>query len=563
MSTSSEFELDLDLQLLPAWARQSSTENRYAKFEGESDDRRSRGFGDRRPPGGGRRSPNRPGGDRPARRGPEGEFRRREGGPGGPRRDDGPGGGRFRGRPDERRAPAAPPVPLPEINVNLLPEEKGLESLGRQIKLTGRAYPLFDIAALVLQRPERYHIELTVKKGPEGNPIQPLLVCSLDESVWLTADELAEHILQTQFNTFYQAEKAPAEPPKGTYTFVAQCGMTGTIFGPPNYHDYQTRLRKFHAERFSRMPFEIYKARVKIVKDENVVKQWVEEQSWRTEYVCLNVPEALKLGSREEAVRHFREVHLPNLMRQVDVAILPAGPQRPALSHALHLLVRGAVEEQRRFPLRMATVLSQRFAGQGLQFFKVNKTVTHVCVARPRYLDLESTVVSDGVKRIVEYVQANQKATRKKLIEVLAPSAPSAPAAPVAPPPAPVAPVEGQAAPAAPVAPAAPIPTPEQAALISDLHWLVHQGHLIEFMDGRLEMAKPPKPPAPKPVRAPAPASADVAAAPPEPAATAPAVETVPGASAEPSEPPSPPAAPEETPPQAAPAATEPPPPTA
>lgn len=525
MSTPSEFELDLDLQLLPAWARQSSTENRYAKYEGDSEDRRSSRFGDRRPPGGGRRGPNRPDrGDRPARRGPEGEFRRREGPPGGPRRDDGPGGGRFRGHPDDRRgSPPPPPVPLPEVNVNLLPEEKGLESLARQIKLTGRAYPLFDIAALVLQRPERYHIELSVKKGADGNPIQPLFVCSLDESVWLNAEELAEHVLQTQFNTFYQPEKAPAEPPKGTYTFVAQCGITGTIFGPPNFHDYQTRLRKFHAERFSRMPFEVYKSRVKIVKDENVVKQWVEEQSWRTEYVCLNVPEALKLGSREEAVRHFREVHLPSLTRQVDVALLPAGPQRPALSHLLQQLARRTVEEQRRFPLRMATVLSQRFAGQGLQFFKVNKTVTHVCVARPRYLDLQNTVVSDGVKCIVEYVQANQKATRKKLIDVLAPSPAPAPATPAP------APAEGAPTPAAPATPA---PTPEQAALISDLHWLVHQGHMIEFMDGRLEMAKPPKPrPEPKPAPA---TPVETASTAPEQPATSPAVEPAPVPAANP-----------------------------
>ena len=29
----------------------------------------------------------------------------------------------------------------------------------------------------------------------------------------------------------------------------------------------------------------------------------------------------------------------------------------------------------------------------GLQFFKVNKTVTHVSVARPHYLDMEATPV--------------------------------------------------------------------------------------------------------------------------------------------------------------------------
>ena len=66
------------------------------------------------------------------------------------------------------------------------------------------------------------------------------------------------------------------------------------------------------------MPFEAFKARVKIVKDEAVVKQWVEDHSFKNEYNCLNVPEPRKLANREEVARHFREVHLPNIVKSVD-----------------------------------------------------------------------------------------------------------------------------------------------------------------------------------------------------------------------------------------------------
>jgi hypothetical protein len=37
-------------------------------------------------------------------------------------------------------------------------------------------------------------------------------------------------------------------------------------------------------------------------------------------------------------------------------------------------------------------------------------------------------------------------------------------------------------------------PTPEQTVIIADLHWLVHQGNVLEFADGRLETAKKPLP---------------------------------------------------------------------
>ncbi|MGB0583319.1 MAG: hypothetical protein ACPGVU_26855 [Limisphaerales bacterium] len=47
--------------------------------------------------------------------------------------------------------------------------------------------------------------------------------------------------------------------------------------------------------------------------------------------------------------------------------------------------------------------------------------------------------------------------------------------------------------PAAEVA-GAPEMSPEQQAVNGDLHWLVHQGHVIEFSNGIIETAKKPRP---------------------------------------------------------------------
>jgi hypothetical protein len=365
--------------------------------------------------------------------------------------------------------------------------------LARQIKMTGRAYPLFDIARLILQKPERYAIRFAVKKNADGQAVQPLFVCALDETLWLSEEEVIAHVLLKHFATFYQAERTATEPPKGTYTFVAQCGLSGVILGPPNHHDYQNQLRKLHSERFARMPFDVFKARVKIVRDEEVVKKWVDDLSWKTEYICLNVPDPLRLPSREEVEKHFRATHKESIIKAVDFQVVSGVAVRGMRCQGLARLAREVTEDQRHFPLIMATNLSQQFAHHGLQFFKVNKTVTHVSVARPHFLDLEVTPVSDGVKRIVEFINAKPKCTRRKLMDALAPSPAPAPI-PVAP--IPVAPVEGEAA-SKPVA-EVPEPTPEQTALIGDLHWLIHQGHVIEFANGALETAKKPLPRPPK-----------------------------------------------------------------
>ncbi len=367
--------------------------------------------------------------------------------------------------------------------MQIRPDETGIDSLARQIKMTGRAYPLFGIAQIVLEKPERYTVVFTAKKKPDGTAVQPIFACALDDSLWLSEDEAVAHVLQKQFNTFYQAERTQTDPPKGTYTFVAQCGVSGIILGPPNYHDYQNQLRKLHAERFARMPFDMFKSRVRIVKDEAVVKKWVEDQSWKTEYVCLNVPEPLKLATREEVEKHFRETHLATIIKQVEKHQLSGPASRAMTCRGLHQLARMKWEDQSHFPLQLGTLLSQLFASRGLQFFKVNKTITHVSVARPAYLDLETTPVSESVRRIVEFVAAHPKCSRRNLFEALAPAALATTQAPV----------EG-----------APVPelSPEASAVISDLHWLVHQGHVIEFANGTLETAKKPQPkPQPKPAK--------------------------------------------------------------
>jgi len=392
--------------------------------------------------------------------------------------------------------------------------------------MTGRAFPLFDIARLILQKPERYAVKFAVKKNAEGKVAQPLFVCALDETVWLGEDEAVAHVLSKHFATFYQADRTATEPPKGVYTFVAQCGMSGVILGPPNYHDYQNQLRKLHTERFARMPFDAFKSRVKIVRDEAVVKQWVEEQSWKTEYSCLNVPEPLKLANRDEVEKHFRATHKDTIIKSVDTQTVTGAATRGIRSPELSRMVRFVTEDQRRFPLQIATVLSQQFASRGLQFFKKDKTVTHVGVARPSYLDLETTPVSTGVRAIVDFINATPKCTRRKLIEALAPTPTVIPVAPPAP--------TAEGAPAEPAAPPAlPAPTPEQTAVVSDLHWLIHQGHVLEFANGIMETAKKPAPRPPKPEAKPAAPTAPAAPV----AAPAPAAEPASAEASAPAEP--------------------------
>ena len=472
---------DLDLEFLPVWAQKPNEAKPYADYAGEERSR-SRGRGDW--------------GDRPPRRRDDNrgrDFKGRDAKGGG--RDRNRDGGRdpkfqkrdgkrpFDKRKDFRRneAPQRPPL---ELDLSIQPEKNGVESLARQIKHTGRAYPLFDIARLILAKPERYLVVLKTRKKEDGSVAQPLFFCQVDETVWLSEDQAVDHVLSRHFSTFYKTEKTEIDPPKGTYTFVAQCGMSDQILGPPNYHGYQEKLRSLHADRFSRLPFDVFKSRVKIVHDEEVVKQWLDDQSWKTEYIAINLPEEAKLESREAVREHFRQHHLSNLIARVDNVALKASVFSKKTPPRMQNLVRYELDDQRRFPLKVVNVLSQEFSSHGLQFFKRKKSVTHVSVSRPHHLNLDQTPVSDSIRDIVTFVVGNQDCTRRMILDKFVPE--------------PDKPKSAEALPEGDAPEVEPPLSPERTAVLSALHWLVHQGPVVEYANGQMEIAPKPQPMQPK-----------------------------------------------------------------
>ena len=284
-----KLDLDLGTAFLPSWAQKPAKENPYAKFEGRDNDRSGRrdsrrpdrsrgqrpggggqrpGGGGQRPGGGGQRpgagGQRRPGGDRDAQKGPArtGDPKARpQGQPGEvpPRRGGGgrPGNQDRGGRPQRPRHRSRQEIiaSLPGLKVSIMPDQKGVESLAKQIRMQGRAYPLFDIATLVLKRPDRFKVSTSLQSDGNGQRVSEQWKCLIDDTLWLSQSEAVAHILNEHFDKFYDRQRTETAPPKGNFSFVAQCGISGQILGPPNYHGYQDALRAFHAERFERMHF--------------------------------------------------------------------------------------------------------------------------------------------------------------------------------------------------------------------------------------------------------------------------------------------------------------------
>jgi hypothetical protein len=463
--------LSLDLQFLPQGAKEDAGANKFADHSGEDRGSRGRKPGrDRRPP----RRDNRDRGDRNDRR-PRGERPRRN------ESADSPKGKGPRRRDGRRGKAQRPQAPQLELKVDFVPDAAGVESIAKEIRLTGRSYPLFQIALLVLERPARYTIQLRTQRKNGGAPTQRLFACKLDDTVWLNQDQAVRHVLDHHFENFYAANKVEVDAPRGNFPFVAQCGVTDKYLGPPNHHDYQNKLIAFHAERLPRMPFEKFKSRIRICKEEEAVNAWLEQAKWKIEYTTKPVEEGGEVTQMEnlEAVEtHFRATHLGEAVDEVNEHGI-SGEQAKALREprVLAEFLRDQWHRQKHFPMQLSTHLSRIFSGMGLQFFKKDKKVTHVSVAKPNYLDVEASPVSDTVKSVMEFIEATENCTRRQILEKVGDMPPVEPGEPK----------EGEGP------SPAPEQTEEQKQLISDLHWLIHQGHVLEFSNGIIETAKKPR----------------------------------------------------------------------
>jgi hypothetical protein len=346
--------------------------------------------------------------------------------------------------------------------ISILPVMTGVEGLARQIRSSARAFALFDLAKLVLDGPERFYFELRKKDGA------PLFMCSADNTLWLSESSAANYALHKWIDRFYRLEREESPAPKGNFPVIAQCGVTGILLGPPNYHDYQMRLRKVHREHASHLSFEAYLARVRMVRDESLIEQWRSEQCVREVWVPLDAegnPVGERIRDSAALAIHFREHYQAKVVVQVSDTVTISGrtaadSERP-IAEQLHF----ELEKMRRFPLPLANCLARELAARGLQIFKSNNGRLYVCIARPRYLDRSAQPVSERLSAILDRLLALKDAPRAKQWASLLEIADGDPA--------------GREA--------------AEAALLKDLLWLLREGYVTDFHGKNLHVNTRPK----------------------------------------------------------------------
>ena len=478
-------------------------------------------------------------GDRPAQGQGEG-FR------GGPRRDY-QGGERRDYRGNEQPYERGPYI-SPYFNITCYPEDAGFAALVKAVRTSCRTFQLFEITKAVLEKNDRFVLVIQRKTEEGARPAEgsaaaepaqaqkaaPLYLSLPDHLPFENEDAAIQHVLKNSLGHFFESTEVEVDPPKGNFPIINKCSITGELLGPPNHHRYQHVLQQHHATKLAaRMSFEQFRDNIVSVREPEIVQQWMDKMKKVTRYTWKPVapkPAAAVVAETEaaatvpavavESAPVIEAVVPAEVPAPAPVAEVPAGPSFDSFDEARAYLltnakdkvvraletirfhgklleklppgemkraIEGHVERQRRFPLDTANALRGRLRREGFTIFKKgSRGVSYVCAVK-RHFRVPGQVFSVSITGLIEFIEKNPMIHVKDLpLKFLAIDLAAAVAATPVP--------EGEAA--SPVPPVA-LP-PEQAETLrkmnNDLRWLVTEGYVTEFSDGKL-FAPPPMAP--------------------------------------------------------------------
>ena len=383
-------------------------------------------------------------------------------------------------------------------------------------------------------RPERN----AAAPGPEGDSSakpaaekpSPLYMSLPDHLPFDTEDAAIQHVLSDNLSAFFDTQDVEIEAPKGNFPIINKCGITGELLGPPNYHRYQQILQQHYAAKVSRMPFERFRESIVSLREPEVAAQWLEKMKKATRYTWkaptaktsttippfettppIEIPQkaeaetapvaeasaAAPVASVDVAAITFDNIEdarlylLANARDKVVRAVenvrfhgkliekLPPGEIRRALE--------GHVERQRRFPLDTANALRGRLRRENFTIFKKgSRGVSYVCAVKRRFR-VPGQVFSETIAALIDFIEKHPMIHVKDLPKAFL-GVDVAAATTTAPAP------EGTPVSQAPFVSLPPDQAEKLRKMGNDLRWLVMEGYVTEFSDGKL-FSPPPMAP--------------------------------------------------------------------
>lgn len=342
------------------------------------------------------------------------------------------------------------------MRVDLVPEPAAAVGISKQIKASARACGVFRVAKMFLDRPERFRVRISAL-----DPTAMLYQAGSGPVSFDRAD-VERGAFRALRDDYYVTETTQGEAPKGNYMSVARDRFSGALLGPSSHHGYQAALRKLYDERYSRrLEWQAFLRNIENVSDPAAIEQW-KQQASNVTVIKTKVAEGEEpviFKTEYDAEQHFRNTHLPKLIKSARTLEVPGPVAGVMLDRNVTFAVRDAVERERRVPLGIVNGLRPYFSEAGLHLFKWKRKILFASAIRPQRHPAD-TSFSDGMSAILTTVGEQPGIKRPQLANRLL----------------------------AGLAPESPEAAARKESLASDLHYLVHIGYVVEFQNGSLEL---------------------------------------------------------------------------
>lgn len=365
----------------------------------------------------------------------------------------------------------------PTVDISFYPEDDPFTALVKAIRTSCKTYELFELANLILEKPERFVAVISPKNAKE-NPSLKLFVSPVDGMPFEKEEQAIAYTLKNHVTKFFDIEEIEVEGPKGSFPVINRCGFTGELLGPPNYHRYQDLIKEHYANNLSHIPYEKFLAKIETVKDEELVKAWVEKMTKSKRYTLKDSKEgeAQVFETWEDARAYLLANRKKDLVRESNMVRfhgsllgnMPKGDIRKTLEMSL--------KEQRDFPLDTANNIRGRLRRMNLSIYKKGaRGITYVCAVK-RKIRQEGVNFTDNLEKLMNFIQKNPYCIASKLPELYLGINQQIP--------------ESESSETSKPSEDLPEKTKEQQALIRqlmlDLRWLVSEGYVTEYGNGAL-----------------------------------------------------------------------------
>ena len=304
----------------------------------------------------------------------------------------------------------------PAVEVNIYPEDEAFEALVKRLRSTARTYQLFEIAKLILEKPERYVVAVQNKAKKDENS-KPLYFTMPEYLPFETEEAAINYILNNRLDLFFEIEAIEIEPPKGNFQVVNRCTVTGELLGPPNYHRYQEFLQRHYGSKIHNMPFERFLSKVESVKEQESIDAWIESMKKGARYTLKDHKEGEPESFESlESVRSFLLQHRKDAIIGTGETVRFAGRDIERLPKGMiRRSVEMYIEHQQSFPLDTANNIRGRLRRHKFTVYKKgSKGIAYVCAVKRKFRD-SKTVFSPSIQKLIEFIEKNPNLPAAKL----------------------------------------------------------------------------------------------------------------------------------------------------